>query len=131
MATESDFVLTRDLIVQGLVGLFILLWAAKDALPTYRAMKAASKASPANAMVAAVSMAWDRDQQERLLQIMERIAAASEKQAHNQANMSGTWSEMADQQRRDMHERIESLLKALERKEDQLSAMIAQPPRRR
>lgn len=126
---SGEFELTRELVVQGLIGLLLLLWAAKDALPTYRSMKNAAKTTSAtsttNAMVAAVSMAWDRDQQERLLQLMERIAAANELQARNQSGMADTWSDMADQQRRDMNERIDSLLKALERKEDQLSAMIS------
>lgn len=127
----GEFELSRELVIQGLVGLFILLWAAKDALPTYRAMKASAQSpSSTNTMVAAMSMSWDRDQQERLLQIMERIAHANELQAKNQTGMADTWSDMAEQQRRDMHERIDSLLKALERKEDQLSATIAQPVRR-
>ena len=119
---SGEFALTPEMVVQGLIGLLLLLWAAKDALPLYKSMKnaahTASATSTTNAMVAAVSMAWDRDQQERLLQIMERIAAANELQARNQTTM-------ADQQRNDMTERMNDLLKALERKEDQLSAMIS------
>lgn len=120
MASAGGLSLTSDLVVQGLIGLFILLWAVKDAIPKYREMKKASHPDP---MVGAMSMAWDRDMQERMLQIMERMAVASEVQAKSQ-------TAIVDQRRHDMNERIDDLMKALERKEDQIAAMIVNPRRR-
>lgn len=114
----NGFELTPDLLLQGIAGLLIFFWALKDAWPLYRATK---NKTPVDPMVAAVSMAWDRDMQERLLQIMERMAAAQEAQAKNQTAMAQTWGSMEDRQRIEMNERIDELLKALERKEQQLS----------
>lgn len=130
MASVSGFDLTPDLLVQGLIGASIALWALKDAIPIYRNMKKAAHPDP---MVAAVSMAWDRDMQERLLQIHERMAAALEVQAKLQADMAGSWDQMVDQRQQQMNERIDDLLKALELKETQLTAMIVRDrvPRRR
>lgn len=109
-----------DLAVQGLIGAFVFFWALKDAVPLYRQMKKNAHPDP---MVAAMSATWDRDMQERLLQIMERMAKAQETQADLQKNMAGSWDVMADQRQQDMNEKIELLLKALDRKED-LSAFI-------
>lgn len=126
MASVSGFELTPDLAVQGLIGAFIFFWALKDAIPRYREMK---KAAQPNPIVAAMSMTWDRDMQERLLQIHERMAAALELQARQQVEMAGTWDKMADHRQQEMNDRISDLLKALERKEDQLSAFIVKSRR--
>lgn len=129
MASVSGFELTPDLLVQGIIGALIALWALKDAIPIYRNMKKAAHPDP---MLAAVSMAWDRDMQERMLQILERMATASELQAKQQIEMAGSWGTMVDQRQQDMNEKIDDLMQALARKEDQLSAMIVRTqPRRR
>lgn len=127
MAGISGFELTPDLVVQGLIGVFIFLWALKDAIPRYREMQKA--ALPPNPMIAAMSMTWDRDMQERLLQTLERMATAAELQAKQQIEMVGTWDKMADQRQQEMSDRIGDLLQALERKENQLSAMIVKSRR--
>lgn len=111
----DGFSLTNEMVVQGLIGLLLFFWALKDALPAYRAHK---KSSPDNPIVTAMSMSWDRDMQERLLQILERMAAAAELQAKQQISMSGSWQEMSDRQKVEMNERFENLLDALRRAED-------------
>jgi len=128
MATVSGFELTPDLLVQGLIGASIALWALKDAIPMYRNMKKASHPDP---MVSAMSMTWDRDMQERMLQILERMASASELQAKQQIEMAASWGVMVDQRQQDMNEKIDGLMVALAKKEDQLSAMIVRSRPRR
>lgn len=123
MANESSLDLSVELLVQGLIGLLVLLWALKDAVPAYRAMRAASKS--ADPMVAAMSISWDRDQQERLLQLMERIAKANEVQAERQ-------TALADQQRVDLNDKIDVLMEELRRKEREVKDLHAlRSPRRR
>lgn len=116
--------LTAELIVQGLTALFLMVWAGKNAIQARRDTVAAT--STPNPMVAAVSMAWDRDMQERFLQLLERMAKATEEQASLQAKMAGSWAAMSDRQRETMEEKIERLLKALDYAErGDLSAMVA------
>jgi ABC-type phosphate/phosphonate transport system substrate-binding protein len=103
--------LTTELLVQGLAALFLLLWAGRNALQAKRDTVTATQPNP---MVAAVSMAWDRDMQERFLQLIERMAKASEEQALLQKQMAGSWSAMSDHQREDMNKKIERLLSALD-----------------
>lgn len=128
--SAAGFELNTDLIVQGLIGVFIFFWAMKDALPLYRQTRKTAHPDP---MVAAVSMAWDRDMQERLMLILERMAKAQELQAELQKNMAGSWDTMVDQRQQEANERIDALLKALEMKETQLTAMrveVRERPRR-
>jgi hypothetical protein len=103
--------LSTELLVQGLAALFLLLWAGRNAVQARRDTVAATQPNP---MVAAVSMAWDRDMQERFLQLIERMAKASEEQASLQKQMAGSWSAMSDHQREDMNKKIERLLLALD-----------------
>lgn len=123
MANGSGLDLSVELIVQGLIGFFVVLWALKDAVPAYRAMK---NRKPADPMATAMSIVWDRDERERFLQLMERMMIASETQARQQ-------TAIADQQHADMNSKIDSLMRALQDKEDRLNAMISSGghPRRR
>lgn len=115
--------LTVELLVQGLAAFFIFLWAGRNALQARRETVAATQPNP---MVAAISMSWDRDMQERFLQLIERMAKASEEQAALQAKMAGSWAAMSDRQREDLDEKIERLLKALDGAEHKdVLAMIA------
>lgn len=115
--------LSAEMIVQGLAALFLLLWAGGNAVKARRDTRNATKPNP---MIAAVSMAWDRDMQERFLQLLERMAKAAEEQASLQGKMAGSWAAMSDRQREDLEEKIERLMKALDRTErGELSAMIA------
>lgn len=127
MASVVGFDLTPDLIVQGVIGLLVFFWALKDAVPKYREMRKAAHPDP---ILTAMSMSWDRDMQERMLQLLERMTIAAELQARQQTEMVGTWDKMADQRQHDMNEKINDLMKILERKEDQLSAMIVGQRRR-
>lgn len=123
MANGSGLDLSVELIVQGLIGFFVVLWALKDAVPAYRAMK---NQKPADPMATAMSIVWDRDERERFLQLMERMTIASETQARQQ-------TAIADQQRVEMNSHIDNLLHALREKEERLNAMVAPGghPRRR
>lgn len=116
--------LTTELIVQGLAALFLFLWAGRNALQARRETVAATQPNP---MIAAVSMSWDRDMQERFLQLIERMAKAAEEQAMIQKAMSGSWAAMSDRQREDMDKKIERLLEALDHVDDKrdVLAMIA------
>lgn len=127
MASAAGFELTTDFIVPGITGLLLLGWALKDAVPKFREMKNAVHPNP---MVAAMSMTWDRDMQERLLQIHERMAVALELQAKQQIEMAGSWGAMVDQRQQDMNEKIDDLMRALAKKEDQLMAMVSRPRHR-
>lgn len=109
--------------VQGIGFLLLLLWAFRDARAKYDATKQTLQPNP---MVAAVSMSWDRDMHERLLQVLERMALAAEQQADMQKAMSGSWMSMADRQREAMDQKIDRLLRALDDAEDKsLSATVA------
>lgn len=95
--------LTSDLLFQGLAALFLLLWAGRDA---WKARRETLKAVAPNPVVAAVSMAWDRNQQERLIQLVERMTIAMETQAKAQGAMAETES-------RKLNDHIEELLDRL------------------
>jgi hypothetical protein len=116
--------LTTEILVQGLAALFLLLWAGRNAVQARKDTVAATQPNP---MVAAVSMAWDRDMQERFLQLIERMAKAAEEQSAFQKQMSGSWAAMSDRQRDDMNAKIERLLEALDHVDDKkdVLAMIA------
>lgn len=104
-----------SLLIQGLIGVLIFFWAWKEARNTYKTTTDQMKPNP---IVAGVSMAWDRDMQERFLQLIERMALAAEAQA-------GAQTTIANDQQRKMNERIEDLLRALDRKEHDLSAILS------
>lgn len=118
MSSADQFLgIDNGLLVQGVVGILIAGWVARDALITYRATR---KTLQQNPVVTGVSMAWDRDQQERFLQLIERLVLAAEQQAQNQKAMSATWSGMADTKQQELNERIQQLMKTLERTEQNL-----------
>lgn len=104
--------LTPDLILQGLAALFLGLWAWRDAR---KARTDATKAVAPNPVVAAVSMAWDRNQQERLMQIMERMAKAQEEQASFMASIAQAQGIMVDKRQSDFQEKIDELLERMKR----------------
>lgn len=118
-------------IVQGLIGAFIFFWAYNEARKTYHATTEQLRPNP---IVAGVSMAWDRDMQERFLQLMERMATAAEIQAKHQSDMAGSWETLADRQKLEMKERFDELLSKLDRvearstrrKDDDMSAMVTE-----
>lgn len=106
--------LSTELLIQGLTGLCILFWVLKDAIKVRRETRQAVQPNP---MVTAVTMAWDSDQKERLLQLVERLAIAAETQAKLQASMAGSWDALADRQKVELTERFDDLLKALDEAE--------------
>ena len=100
--------LTNEIVIQGLIGFFLLLWALKDAL---KARKDTIKAAtPTNPMVAAVSMAWDRDMQQQLLETLERIAQATEAQA---SAISEAQRLLADQEHWQVKESLQDVVERL------------------
>jgi len=104
--------LTPELFIQGIAAVFLILWAWRDAA---KARRDAAKAIAPNPMVAAMSMSWDRDQQERLLQIMERMAKALEAQAHYQKEIDKAQGIMVDQRQNEFSEKIDELLDRIRR----------------
>ena len=122
MASVVGFDLTPDLVVQGVIGLLVFFWALKDAVPKYREMRKAAHPDP---ILTAMSLSWDRDMQERMLQVLERMAKAQEMQAELQKNMAGSWDTMVDQRQQNMSEKIDELMEKLANKErDDLLAMV-------
>ena len=107
--------LNTDIILQGLTGLFILFWAFKEARKVKEETSKALTASPAqkNPMVAAIGMAWDRDQLERLLQLVERIAKAQEVQAAEVQKVAKAQEALANQQQADLQDKIDRLMDRL------------------
>lgn len=104
-----------SLVVQGLTGFLVFFYVWKNGRDAYKATTEQMKPNP---IMAGVSMAWDRDMQERFLQLLERMALAAEAQA-------GAQAKIANDQQRKMNERIEDLLEALDRKERDISAVLA------
>lgn len=108
--------LNFDIILQGLTGLFILLWAFKEArkVKEETAKALSGSAAQKNPMVAAIGMAWDRDQLERLLQLVERIAKAQEVQAAEVQKVAKAQEALANQQQIDLQEKIDALMGRLD-----------------
>lgn len=115
------FELSADLIVQGVASALLVLVGLREFM---KARRETIKATAPNPMVAAVSMAWDRDQQERLLQLVERMVVAQEAQTKHLAGIHDAQEEIADKRQADMQEKLDELL-------DRMKDMPAQPVRRR
>lgn len=132
---SAVFELSTSLIIQGLTGLCVFFWVFKDAWKHRRDTREAVKTSTTtNPMVTAVTMSWDADQKERLLQIMERIATANERQAASAAGIATAQNTMVDKRQHDMDVRIDTLLKLLAKREEEirdLSPMAVRPRRQR
>ncbi len=95
--------LSVEYVVSGLVGLITIGLIAKQVFAGYlEANKHLSKQST-NPIIQAMASTWDRDQQERFLQLMERLVVAEEIQAKHQGSL-------ADQRQQDMAEKIDQLL---------------------
>lgn len=102
-----------SLLVQVATAFLVLFWGWSEARKHYKATKEQLKPNP---IVQGMTMAWDRDMHERFLQLIERMAVASEAQAKVQESL-------ANAQTREMNETMEKLLASLEKKERTLSAM--------
>jgi hypothetical protein len=89
----------------GLVGLLLFGAMLKRAFDGY--IEARKNIGSTNPMVAGYSIGWDRDQQERVLQVMERIAVGVERHAK-------AAEELVSQQTHDMQEHLEFLVKKAE-----------------
>lgn len=128
MPSETTLLgIPTDLLVQVATGFMVLFWGWTEARKHYKATK--DQVKPQNPAVAGFSMAWDRDMQERFLQLIERLTKAAEAQASMQASMSSTWSGMADTKQKEMGDHIQNLLKTLERVEQELSDEKHRPAR--
>lgn len=104
----------NEVILPGLTSIFILFMALRDA----RKAKSEVISSPpntspsaSNSIVSGVSIAWDRDQQERLLQMVERMVRAQEKIAKSQ-------EVLANKQQLDMQDAINELMQKMDHMPD-------------
>lgn len=71
-------ILDLQTLASGLVGLFLLGALFKRAFDGYIETKARVKQTVAAPLLNAVSITWDRDQQERFLHLIERLVTATE-----------------------------------------------------
>lgn len=98
--------ISLEAIASGIVGLLLAGGLIKRVLDGYIEAKKATKSSPAGAMITAMSVSWDRDQQERFLQIMESIDKSLATQAASQVSL-------ANQQQHDMQAQMAWLVDKL------------------
>lgn len=101
--------LSIETIASGVVGLLIIGAIVKQAMGGWSEARKHIKAEASNPIISAVAAAWDRDEKERLLVFVERIAVAVEKQA-------GAQLDMVNQQTQDMREKIEWLIEEMKSK---------------
>lgn len=115
MSSENTNVLgiPSDLIVQSVIGVLLLFWGWREARRTYKATQDQLKQNP---IVQGMTIAWDRDERERFLVLIERMVLATEATAQLQETI-------ANAQAREMNETMNRLLDKLADKERSLSAM--------
>ncbi len=111
--------------IAGLVLLGIIIRQAVKGWLDARA-QAAAMGSNAAAMVGAVSIGFERDQRELMLQYLERIAKAQEEQAIRMKEIAGVQLSIADKHRIEQDEKLDEILARLDEAEQQ-----THPPSRR
>ena len=109
----------RQLVVGQNVGAFLRLAQARQLDHRYRGHPELSRREQPpvaryDAILAAVSMAWDRDLQERLLQLIERMVLAHEAQTRHLEGIYKSQEVLADQRQIDMNEKLDDLLARME-----------------
>jgi hypothetical protein len=109
--------LSLEAIASGIVGLLLAGGLIKRVIDGYIEAKRTTTSAATSPMLTAVALSWDRDQQERFMQIMEDIAQSLRRQADSQVAL-------ANQQQHDMQAQISWLV-------DQLSNVPAPPRRKR
>lgn len=101
--------ITVDGIATALVGIVIVGMIFKKAFDGYieaRAKMQSQKSSPILTMTAAV---WDRDQQEKFLELMGRIALALETQALHQGALASRQAQEVHDMISDIADRVNAL----------------------
>lgn len=127
MGTVGDL-LTPETLGSGLAGLFIAGLIIRSFFKGWIEARSASIGSnTAAAMVSAVSIQWDRDQRELLLQTLVRIADAHELQAQHQKGVAEAASALADKHRQESEEKLDQILERLDKAEQEQRRT---PPRR-
>jgi hypothetical protein len=77
--------LSLEGIASGLVGLLLIGAIIKKAVDGWYEAKTHVQAEKRNPIITAVAAAWDRDQQERVIQLIERMTIALETLSDRQA----------------------------------------------
>ena len=110
--------LTLELVASGIVGLVMAGIVARGAIMGFieaRAkMKETEKAVAASPTIAIASAIWDKDQVERFLQIMERIAEVMENQAEHTASIAKAQGILSDSFQQSTQSKLNELLHRLE-----------------
>jgi biopolymer transport protein ExbB/TolQ len=111
--------LNGEMIAGGIVGLVMIGVAARNAIIGWHEAMRKVKAAETNTapMVAALSVSWDRDQIERALQLLEKIADAIAANARYSEQISNAQKILADQFQQTTHEKLEDILERLDHAE--------------
>lgn len=107
MQVEIPTSLSIEYIASGLVGLVMLGLMAKRLIEGYAEARKHMASQSANPIIQAMANTWDKNQQERFLQLLERLVLAAEVQAKHQGAL-------ADRQQMDIQEKLDTLLERLD-----------------
>lgn len=100
--------LSIEMVASGIVGLVLFGMMVKRAIEGYiDTRRHMNSSNPNNSMVTAMSVSWDRDQQERLLQMIERIADSLVRQADSQ-------EQLVSRQQHDMQTQLDYIVKRMD-----------------
>lgn len=121
--------LTPEAIGTSLAGLFIAGLIIRSFFKGWieARTQTATMGSNTAAMMGAVSIQWDRDQRELLLQTLIRIAVAQEVHAKHLEFVAVAAAALADKHRQHTEEQLGEILERLERAENEQKRT---PPRR-
>ncbi len=110
--------LTLELVASGIVGLVMAGIVARGAIMGFieaRAkMKETEKAAAAGPTIAIASAIWDKDQVERFLQIMERIAEVTENSARHTEAIAKAQGILSDSFQQSTQSKLNELLERLD-----------------
>lgn len=125
----AQSLLTPEGIGTGIAGLLIAGLIIRNAVRGWVEAKSQTSGIGSNtvAMVGAVSMQWDRDQRELLLQTLIRIADAHELQAQHQRDVADAAATLADRHRQNTEDKLGQILERLDQAEQE---QRRSPPRR-
>jgi hypothetical protein len=105
--------LSLEIIASGVAGLLIAGAALRAAIRGYAEgrQQASQVGANAAAMVSAVAIGFEKDQRDKIVHCVERIAAALEVQNKHLGEISESQAAQADRQRQDMDDKLNELLK--------------------
>lgn len=110
--------LTLEILASGIVGLIMLGVVARNAMIGW--LEASRKLKQNETTVGPIStmgLAWDRDQVERALQLLERIGHGIEIQNKHSEAIAKAQGILSDNFQKTTHERLDDILKRLEETE--------------